>query len=44
LLKVGHGAGAEVVEADDLMAVGEQPVNQCGADEPGGSGDESPHG
>ena len=34
----------EVVEADHIVPFGDQPTAKVGADEPGGAGDEHPHG
>src|SRR5262249_29180939 len=36
--------GDEGVQADDLVAVLQQPLAEVGADEPGGAGDQTLHG
>jgi len=41
---VGEAAGEEVVEADDVVAVGEEEVGEVRADEAGGAGDGDAHG
>ena len=43
VLDVLAPAGEEVVQADDVVALGQQPVAEMGADEPGAAGDEDPH-
>ena len=42
-LRVGAGAGEEVVDREDLVSLREEPLRQVGAEEAGGSGDENPH-
>jgi hypothetical protein len=44
VLDVVAPAGEEIVEADDLVPLGEQTIAQVGADEAGAAGDQYPHG
>ena len=44
LLRKCSRPGRKVVVADDVVAVGEQPVHQVAGDESGGAGDEDFHG
>ncbi len=41
---VGEAAGKEVVEAEDLVVLGEEMVGEVRADEAGGAGDGDAHG
>ena len=41
--KVAFPPGEKIVEGDDLMAVGEEPVAKVGAEEAGAAGDEDTH-
>ena len=42
-VQIAHPAGTEIVDADHGVAVSNQPVDQCGADESGRPGDQCPH-
>ena len=44
VLDVVPPAGEEVVQADDVVALGQQPVAEMRADEAGAAGDEDSHG
>jgi hypothetical protein len=43
VIKVRQDARAQVVNADDLVALGQQSVDQRGTNESGGAGDECAH-
>ena len=43
-VEVFEAPGDEVVDGDDLVPGGQEPLAQVGADEPGPAGDECPHG
>jgi len=40
---VGRVAGDEVIEANDIMSLGQESFAQMRADEPGAAGDEGAH-
>ena len=42
MLDVAFGAGEEIVDADDLVAIGNQPIDEMRAEKPGATGDQDP--
>ena len=42
-VEIGRPAGTEVVDADDTVPIGKQPVDQVRADETGSPGNQCPH-
>ena len=43
MLEVGHNARTNVIDSKHLVAFGQEAVDECGPDEPGGPGNEGSH-